>query len=234
MAFLLTARPTTKLGLVLVAPYLTAGCFVSLDELEEASESSSTGGLDAGGAGGQIVGDGDQPVGGTAADDTGGSSSGGTDATGGTGGQPRVTYGPNLIENGDFSQGTTGWDNGDGGVPPADDGFGCTSQTSKEHNFLGWSGGTNGLTLEPGDYVLEFRMMATDADEVNFKIALTVEPFEPEVFNQTIFDVGTLDNNYSFTFPVGSRQTQMGLLVSAQNKVGQVCVDDVSLRRIEE
>lgn len=217
---------------------LLSGCLIELDEVKEPilrGDGEGAGGVadPAGGMGGS-PGDGGSRVG------DGGSPllSGGSG--GGTGGEPERTYGPNLITNGDFSEGTTGWDNGglSPAPPPIQNGMGCTSDGGHmmpPDQFVGWSGGMSGTTLEAGTYRYEFRMLAIGSPNVEVKIASTVPPdYEPWLLRAQISPASDSDDTYVYEFDVASAQSQMGLLFNAKEGVGQVCVDDVSLRRVLE
>jgi hypothetical protein len=76
-------------------------------------------------------------------------------------------------------------------------------------------------------------MLAIGSPTVEVKIASTVPPhFEPWLLKAQITPESGSDNIYVYEFDVASVQLQMGLLFNAKDGVGQVCVDDVSLRKI--
>ncbi len=217
--------------------FLSSGCLIELDEVKDpvvVDASGGTGGAPAqptGGMAGQ-PGDGGAATGGETLNTSGGTG-------GGTGGSPESIYGPNLIANGDFSNGAVGWDNG--GLnhlqpPPLMDGMGCTSDgghTDPPDQFIGWSGDSGGVTLQPGTYRYQFTLRVIGSPDVEVKIASTVPPnYEPYLLRATIIPPRDSSDVYEYEFVVASEQTQMGLLFSAKNGEGTVCVDDVSLAKV--
>ena len=213
---------------------LVPGCLIEFDEVKEPileGEVSAGGGVvnSTGGMGG-APGDGG----------TEGGDGGSPPVSGGTGGETQPEYGPNLITNGDFSDGTTGWDNGGltPAPPPIENGMGCTSDGGHmmpPDQFIGWSGGTGGMTLEEGTYRYEFRMLAIGSPNIEVKIASTVPPdYEPWLLKAQISPTPDSDDIYVYEFDVASSQVQMGILFNAKEGQGQVCVDDVSLKKVLE
>lgn len=101
--------------------------------------------------------------------------------------------------------------------------------------FIGWSGGTGGMTLEEGTYRYEFRMLAIGSPNVEVKIASTVPPdYEPWLLRAQISPASDSDDTYVYEFDVASPQVQMGILFNTKDGLGQVCVDNVSLRKVIE
>lgn len=230
----LTRQATTlALGSLLVS-----GCLIELDELKEPAEDGVLGA--SGGVAEPSGGMGGAPGDGGTEGGDGGSPplSGGTG--GGTGGGPEPEYGPNLITNGDFTDGPTGWDNGGltTNPPPLENGMGCTSDgghTMPPDQFIGWSGGTGGMTLDEGTYRYQFRMVTIGSPNVEVKIASTVPPdYEPWLLRAQISPDSDSDDTYVYEFDVASPQVQMGILFNAKDGQGQVCVDDVSLKKVLE
>lgn len=116
------------------------------------------------------------------------------------------------------------------------DGMGCTSDgghTDPPDQFIGWSGDSGGTTLEAGRYRYEFTLRLIGAPHVEVKIASTVPPdFEPWLFRTQFTPPADSQDVYRYDgLVVTSEQTQMGLLFNAKNGEGQICVDDVSLRK---
>lgn len=151
------------------------------------------------------------------------------------GDDPLQGTGSNLLPGGTFGMGPGNWrlSGGADGAPNVESGAAC--QSVEGAFTLGWPGEGAGLDLPAGSYTFTFDLDVAEGDgntygSVEAKVSGADEPYEPQLFSETLDELEGTSESYEFGFTVDEDASNIGVAFNVSGLADGICIDNIRLR----